>query len=80
MAFQLIKYKRITIQGLVSWGRLSLFAMSTQGIRHLALFLLAGAVCRPVALTAVSPSLETQESTSRGLDAEPPPELSTARM
>lgn len=78
MDFQLIKYKRITIQGLVSWGRLSLFAMSTQGVRHVVLFLLVAAVCRPVVLTAGGPSLETQESTSRGLDAEPPPELSTA--
>lgn len=54
--------------------------MSTQGVRHVALFLLVAAVCRPVVLTAGGPSLETQESTSRGRDAEPPLELSTARM
>lgn len=52
--------------------------MSTQGVRHLALFLRT--VCRLVVLTAAGSSLETQASTSRGLDAEPPPELSTARM
>lgn len=75
-AFQLIKYQTVTIQGLASWGRPSVFAMST----HVNLALcLPVEVCRLVVLTASGSSLETQESTSRGLDAEPPAELSTAR-
>lgn len=78
-AFKLIKYQTFTSQGLASWGSPSLCAMSTQGVRHLALFLLV-IVGRLVIPTSSGSSLETQDSTSRGLEAEPSAELSTARI
>lgn len=53
--------------------------MSTQGLRHLALFLsvLFSWLVVPI---ASSSSLETHERTSRGLDLEVAAELSTARI
>lgn len=68
-----------TIQGVASWGRPSRFAISTQGVRHLALFL-SVASSWLVVLLASGSSLETQERTSRGLDLEAAAELSTARI
>lgn len=70
---------QVTIQGLSSCGRPSLFAMSTQGVRHLVVFPCA-LFCCLVVLIASGSSLEIHESTSRGLDVEPPAELSTARI
>lgn len=61
-----------TIHGLGSWGRPSLFAMSTQGVLDLAL--------TPGVLIASACSLETHESTSRGLDTDPLLQFSTARI
>lgn len=71
-SFHLIKYQAITIQGLGRWGRPSLFAMSTQGIRHMDLVL--------GVRTVSGSSLEMHESTSRGLDVEPLLQFSTARI
>lgn len=71
-SFHLIKYQAITIQGLGRWGRPSLFAMSTQGVRHMDLVL--------GVRTVSGSSLEMHESTSRGLDVEPLLQFSTARI
>lgn len=71
-------YKTHTIQGLVILGSLSLFAMSTQGVRCLAWFLVT--FCGLAVLAVSGSSLEIQERTSRGLLGVPLPELRTALM
>lgn len=71
-------YKTHTIQGLITLGSLSLFAMSTQGVRCLAWFLVT--FCGSAVLAVSGPSLEIQERTSRGLFGVPLPELRTALM
>lgn len=56
---------RVTIQGLANSGRPSFLAMKTQGVRH---------------LFSAGSSLEIHDITSRGLETEPPPQLSAAWM
>lgn len=78
-AFQFTEYQTFTIHGLASWARPSRFAISTQGVRHLAL-VLSAASSWLVVLLASGSSLETQDRTSRGLDLEAAGGLSIARI
>lgn len=69
---QRTEFQPFTIQGLASWDKQSCFAISTQGVRHLAPFSWL------VVLIAPGSSLETHDRTSKGLDLEAAVELSTA--